>query len=347
MAKMSTAQRDAILAAHSTRTNGSGSMGMVSAHPLTMRALRTHGYVSGAFDIPTTAGLVAAGVDMGKLWNKALTEWTVRDDDPRDYAVRAEAVRYNLRGGRGDARLWAAGVIRNAAHAEAEREYRTAPATIRAERGEYVASYDGSADSIRVVTNLEAFTDDGYTIGWIIPAGVAVDADLESEAIAHIQIPAREGEGEWMSGLSIALADEGYEPTGSGQHFGNLFVVPASAVEWGQPDGMLGATEAEEAHHTTSQRNALGTFIGCTGPACAAAEAAIEADQRGHRIMGVDAGAAANTPAEARTGISDRAAAALVDVAELRRTILFDEPFYGPKFQERLNRIEAALRGGQ
>lgn len=45
------------------------------------------------------------------------------------------------------------------------------------------------------------------------------------------------------------------------------------------------------------------------------------------------------TPAEARTGISDRCAAALADVAELRRTVRGEQ-----WKREALDRIEAALR---
>lgn len=51
--------------------------------------------------------------------------------------------------------------------------------------------------------------------------------------------------------------------------------------------------------------------------------------------------ATANTPAEARTGISDRAAAALADVAYLRRAYLA----VSPHETEALDRIEQALRG--
>src|SRR5687768_15264857 len=100
MAKMSKAQQAAILTAHRARMTGR--MGMVTANPRTERVLRREGWVAGAFDIPTRAGLIAAGVDMDKLRAKALTDWTVRDDDPRDDTVRAEALRWRMRGGRGD-----------------------------------------------------------------------------------------------------------------------------------------------------------------------------------------------------------------------------------------------------
>jgi hypothetical protein len=54
-------------------------------------------------------------------------------------------------------------------------------------------------------------------------------------------------------------------------------------------------------------------------------------------------GGAANTPAEARTGISDRAAAALADVANLRQ--LFGGFPVGAGARRALDRIEQALRG--
>ena len=57
--------------------------------------------------------------------------------------------------------------------------------------------------------------------------------------------------------------------------------------------------------------------------------------------------AIANTPAEARTGISDRAAAALADVASLRRTIGLYPADDRRETLARLDRIEAALRAGK
>lgn len=56
----------------------------------------------------------------------------------------------------------------------------------------------------------------------------------------------------------------------------------------------------------------------------------------------------ANTPAEARTGISDRAAAALADVAYLRGALRGQAmtPSVVDVGLEALDRIEAALRGG-
>jgi hypothetical protein len=55
------------------------------------------------------------------------------------------------------------------------------------------------------------------------------------------------------------------------------------------------------------------------------------------------------TPAEARTGISDRAAAALADVAALRRELEPHLPFGATMrtIGDRLDRIEAALRGAR
>lgn len=56
------------------------------------------------------------------------------------------------------------------------------------------------------------------------------------------------------------------------------------------------------------------------------------------------AAGAPNTPAEARTGISDRTAAALTDVATLRYRLRADR-WVGVDWAPELDRIEAALRG--
>lgn len=53
-----------------------------------------------------------------------------------------------------------------------------------------------------------------------------------------------------------------------------------------------------------------------------------------------------NTPAEARTGISDRNAAALADVAELRHELNRVLDYTGTDVIGALDRIEQALRGG-
>lgn len=130
MAKMSKAQRTAILDFHNgvtakghtliadSRTiaalirNGWATFGPGTSVAWALRAKRRAAYV-------TRAGLIAAGVDMDALHARALADWTVRDDDPRDDAVRAEAASFNMRGGRGDARLWAVGIVRERAHAAA------------------------------------------------------------------------------------------------------------------------------------------------------------------------------------------------------------------------------------
>lgn len=114
---MTEVQRNAILGAHRART--SGRMGMVSANPRTERVLRREGWVAGAFDIPTRAGLIAAGINLDKLRDQAKAEWIIRDDDPRDDAVRESARRWRMRGGRGNGLLWAADICREWAHREA------------------------------------------------------------------------------------------------------------------------------------------------------------------------------------------------------------------------------------
>ncbi len=43
--------------------------------------------------------------------------------------------------------------------------------------------------------------------------------------------------------------------------------------------------QAEEAYHETGQRNALGSYIGCTGPVCSARVATIKSDNVGLKIQ--------------------------------------------------------------
>lgn len=50
---------------------------------------------------------------------------------------------------------------------------------------------------------------------------------------------------------------------------------------------MTQMSKAERDFHETGQRNALGTFIGCPGPVCAAREKAIADDNAGRKIQGV------------------------------------------------------------
>lgn len=129
MTKMTKTQRTAILRQHNDRNHGNSIIANArtiavlvregwAVHPMHVSPVVARlGKVRTAYVTP--AGLRAAGVNLDKLHAKALADWTVRDDDPRDDAVRAEATRYNMRGGRGDARLWAVGIVREAAHREA------------------------------------------------------------------------------------------------------------------------------------------------------------------------------------------------------------------------------------
>lgn len=118
MTKMTEVQRNAVLRAHRDRTSYN-LIGVIYAAPRTLRVIHANRWAQGFDNQPTRAGLLAAGINMDKLRDKALTEWIVRDDDPRDDAVRAEAKRWRMRGGRGDGLLWAADICREAAHREA------------------------------------------------------------------------------------------------------------------------------------------------------------------------------------------------------------------------------------
>lgn len=136
MTKMSETQRTAILRQHNDRNHGNSIIANARTIAVLVRegwavlplhvtpAVARVGKVRTAYVTP--AGLRAAGVSLDKLHAQALADWTVRDDDPRDDAVREEARRYNMRGGRGDARLWAVGIVRETAHREALAEYAAA-----------------------------------------------------------------------------------------------------------------------------------------------------------------------------------------------------------------------------
>lgn len=136
MTKMTETQRKAILRQHNDRNHGNS----IIANARTIAVLVREGWAVHPMRVPlavaargkvriayvTPAGLRAAGVNLDKLHARALADWTVRDDDPRDDVVRAEARRFNVRGGRGDARLWAVEIVREAAHREALAEYNAA-----------------------------------------------------------------------------------------------------------------------------------------------------------------------------------------------------------------------------
>ena len=62
----------------------------------------------------------------------------------------------------------------------------------------------------KLITNLEDQTDSGHTRGWIVPAETPADADLELEAVEHVDIPATEDEADWDRGLRAALAGAGF-----------------------------------------------------------------------------------------------------------------------------------------
>lgn len=70
---------------------------------------------------------------------------------------------------------------------------------------------------------------------------------------------------------------------------GVLPVVDASAyiTDIAQTYAGLDRERAEQVTHLTAQRNALGTYIGCDGPVCRAAEGRIERDNAGHKLQGV------------------------------------------------------------
>ncbi|MEU8264496.1 hypothetical protein AB0C02_28220 [Micromonospora sp. NPDC048999] len=68
--------------------------------------------------------------------------------------------------------------------------------------------------TLQIITDVEA-TNDGYTRGWIVPASTPADADLEIEAVDHIDIPTTDDEADWMQGLRDELAAAGYAIEGT------------------------------------------------------------------------------------------------------------------------------------
>lgn len=83
--KMNATQRDAVLQAHRNRTGGENYIGMTMARSRTLAVLRREAWVAGPFDIPTTAGLIAAEVDMDAIHADARVEDYLR----RPHMVRA------------------------------------------------------------------------------------------------------------------------------------------------------------------------------------------------------------------------------------------------------------------
>lgn len=145
---------------------------------------------------------------------------------------------------------------------------------------------------------------------------------------------------------------------------------------WGQPDGMMGTTETERAANASAvngmarqmaarviemrrgvKRTCPAGHIDAPttdGGTCAECENEQRAERHALDQPLIDAfnqpARAASTPAEARTGVSDRVAAALTDLAELRRETfrLWSAGTVGRREGlVRLDRIEAALRDAQ
>lgn len=82
-----------------------------------------------------------------------------------------------------------------------------------------------------IVTDVEHQDDQtGHNRGWIVPAGTDPGADLQLEALTHVDIPAIEDETEWMQGLRDALAAEGYAITGAIEQDGRTVTAVVEAV---------------------------------------------------------------------------------------------------------------------
>jgi hypothetical protein len=83
----------------------------------------------------------------------------------------------------------------------------------------------GQTQVFQIITNVEA-TEDGYTKGWIVPAGTNANADLQLEAVDHIDVPTTEVETDWIAGLLAELAAAGYAMQfGSGRQHGPVFTA--------------------------------------------------------------------------------------------------------------------------
>ncbi|MFL6145590.1 MAG: hypothetical protein ACJ72N_27480 [Labedaea sp.] len=72
MTKMSKAQRAAILDAHERRMRRG--VGQIIGRASTRAALRRGGWTRSFMDLPTRAGLIAAGVNMDAIHAEAITE---------------------------------------------------------------------------------------------------------------------------------------------------------------------------------------------------------------------------------------------------------------------------------
>jgi hypothetical protein len=70
MTKMSKTQKSLILTSHEMRTRHQ-LLGMIIGRSNTMAVMRRNKWVTGAFDVPTMAGLLAAGID---IYSEALEE---------------------------------------------------------------------------------------------------------------------------------------------------------------------------------------------------------------------------------------------------------------------------------
>lgn len=80
---------------------------------------------------------------------------------------------------------------------------------------------------ILVIFDIEAEDVPGHTRGFIVPVDTNLKrANLEDEAVGHIDVPVTEDESEWMQGLIAAAAFEGWALDGEMVEDGSTLTFP-------------------------------------------------------------------------------------------------------------------------
>lgn len=67
---------------------------------------------------------------------------------------------------------------------------------------------------MQIIISVEDQTTAGFVRGWIVPNGTDPAADLELEAVDHVDVPVSEDEARWHQLLLAALEHDRYQLTG-------------------------------------------------------------------------------------------------------------------------------------
>lgn len=270
MTQMSKVQRTAILNAHNYP--GRKLRGLIMANKRTVAVLLREDWATKWIDDEsgwvTTAGLLAAGVDMDAIHAEALVENTLRECDRNLAMSIADERRRLMASDFRNVDVMALNNVMGRLHAEALTEdQRRRVVKVREGRPEAVDS-DGMILAVLPAAieqaHAEALADD------VVRAARAIVPDAGPASVLRGELKRMHGTFKTHHARAIELVTTG----------------GASNVDIAQTFAGLERERAEQVTHLTAQRNALGTYIGCDGPACRTTEGRIDRNSVGHKLQG-------------------------------------------------------------